>query len=70
MCVHPIEIAGNIRVNKIGSVIVATVVLILYYISSVSVKTWSGFMYTLPLQNFNLLYAMLGSVGVVVLWVF
>lgn len=69
MCAHPIEVAGNIRAKKAGSVIVATVVLMLYYLSSVSVKTWSGFMYTLPAQNFNLLYALLGSVGIVILWV-
>ena len=69
MCVHPIEVAGNIRTKQSGSVIVATVILALYYLSSVSVKTWSGFMYTLPAQDFNLLYTLLGSVGIVILWV-
>ncbi len=69
MCIHPIEIANNIRYKKTGSVLVASIVLGLFYLTSVSAKTWSGFMYTLPTQNFNLLYALLGSVGVVILWV-
>ena len=69
MSVHPIEVASNIRYNKTGSTLIATIILMLFYLSSVSVETWSGFMYTLPTQNFNFLYALLGTVGVILLWV-
>lgn len=69
MSVHPFEVSQKIRYKEAGSAVIATCVIILFYLSSVAAKLWSGFMYTLPVINFNLFYALLGSVGIVLLWV-
>lgn len=69
MSAHPFEVAQLIRYREAGSVALATVIIVLYYITSVASKLWSGFMYTLPVSDFNLFYALLGSVGIILLWV-
>lgn len=66
---HPIDLAAEIRAKRAGSVWAATVVLIVFYFSQIAVKQWAGFMYVLPSSSFNPLYALLGSVGVIVLWI-
>lgn len=69
MSVHPIEVAQDIRAGKVGSVALATVMLLIFYVSMIGKSLWSGFMYTIPKRNFNLFFALLGSLGVVLLWV-
>lgn len=66
---HPIDLAAEIRAKRAGSVLAATIVLVVFYFSQVAVKQWAGFMYVLPNSSFNPLYALLGSVGVVILWI-
>ncbi len=66
---HPIDLAAEMRAKRAGSLTAATLILIIFYFSQIAVKQWSGFMYVLPNSSFNPMYVLLGSVGVVILWV-
>ena len=53
-----------------GSVAIATVLLILYYVTAISQKLLSGFMYqNTDLTSFNSVFTLLGTVGVMLLYV-
>ena len=67
--VHPFDVSGEIRHKGGGSVIISTVILALFYIVLVSNSMWTGFMYQLPNKKFSSFYSLLGSVGVLLLWV-
>ena len=67
---HPIECFNNIKNHGMGSVAIATVLLILYYVTSISQKLLSGFMYqNTDLTSFNSVFTLLGTVGVMLLYV-
>ena len=52
-----------------GSVKIATVVMILFYVASVLNVTSSGFLYTKTLlRNYNSLYTIAGTIGLILLW--
>ena len=65
---HPFEVYGEIKYKNQGSVVVAWIILGLFYVSLVSNNLWLGFMYQLPNPKFDAIYTLLGSVGVVLLW--
>ncbi len=66
---HPFDGFANVKEKGYGSVIVATVLCALLYVSSVVKEVSSGFAYsTYTPQNFNSLYVLVKSVGVIVLW--
>jgi len=66
---HPFDGFSNVKDKGQGSVIIATVLCVLLYISSVVKEVYSGFAYsTYSPQTFNSLYILVKSVGVIVLW--
>lgn len=66
---HPLDNMQNVKYKGQGSFLIATVILILFYISSVVVKLRVNFMFsTVSLSNFNSLLLLLGTVGVVAIW--
>lgn len=66
---HPLESMQNVKYKKLGSPIAATVILAVFYISTVSVNLNAGFMFsTGSLSNFNSVLLLLGTVGAVALW--
>ena len=67
---HPIECFGNIKTRQAGSVTVSTILLVLFYIGTVGEKLLGGFMYeNTDLTEFNSIYTLLGSVGLMILYV-
>lgn len=67
---HPIECFNNIKNYNKGSVLIATVILILFYVSAISQKLFSSFMYNrVDLSDFNSIFTLLGTVGLVLLYV-
>ncbi len=67
---HPFEGFTKIRYEGEGSVVLATVVLALFYISSFIQKMYGGFMYQIfDKTSFNSFIVLLGTVGLVLLWV-
>lgn len=67
MCLHPIDFSSKIHSGKSGSLVIATIILVVLYISKIAIQTWSGFMYAVLGTDFNALYTLIGSVGVVLL---
>ena len=66
----PIESLNNIKNYGKGSVLIATVILVLFYIASISQKLFISFMYNrVDLSQFNSLYTLLGTVGLLLLYV-
>lgn len=69
MIMHPLESLKNIKYKDYGSPIIATVLLVLFYISSIVAKLNGGFMFSVTnLSTFNAILTLLGSVGIVLLW--
>lgn len=67
---HPFECFGNIRLKNNGSVLIATVLLILFYLTSIAQKLLPSFMYkNVELTQFNSLYTFLGTIGIMLLYV-
>ncbi len=68
--VHPFQSFTRIRYEGQGSVMLATIVLIAFYISSFVSQVYGGFMYQIfDKTTFNSLIVLLGTVGLVLLWV-
>lgn len=66
---HPLQSLQDIKYKNMGSFIGSTVVLMIYYISSVLTKLEGGFMFaSQDLSNFNAILVLLGSVGIVIVW--
>lgn len=66
---HPFESFKNIKYKNLGSPLIATIMLALFYVTSVMAKTMSGFAYgVVDLSSFNSILLLLGSVGIVLLW--
>ena len=67
---HPIESFKAVQEKNEGSVIIATVFLLLFFIGSTCRQIYAGFMYVIPERDtYNVIYTLLGTVGVVLLWV-
>lgn len=69
-CVHPFESFREIKYSGKGSIGIAFVLLGLFYVAGVLKDFYSGFAHSdFSSENYNSLLSLLGSVGVVVLWV-
>ncbi len=67
---HPFENMQAVKYKKMGSLIIATALLVLYYISGVLEDFYTGFVHSnFSVENYNSILTLLGSVGVVILWV-
>ncbi len=66
--VHPFESFQSVKFKQMGSAKIAWVILLLYYVVSVAVDIWGGFMYVIPSAAYNAFYTLLGTVGIVLLW--
>lgn len=67
---HPFRAFDEVKNYGRGSVIIATVLLLLFFVGSVLKETASGFMFLeqSPVE-YNILYSLAKSVGLVILWV-
>lgn len=67
---HPAESFNQIKEKKVGSVLIGIIVLVLFYITSVMRVTNGGFAYTIfDPTEFNSLFILLQTVGLVLLFV-
>ena len=67
---HPFQSFNRIRYEGEGSVLLATVVLIVFYIATFISRVYGGFMYQIfDKTTFNSFIVLLGTVGLVLLWV-
>ncbi|MEG1887642.1 MAG: Yip1 family protein, partial [Oscillospiraceae bacterium] len=67
---RPVETFNCVKYKGGGSVALATACLALFYLATVSVKLLGGFMFNLvDVSSFNAIYTLLGTVGVVLLYV-
>lgn len=68
--VHPFTVFGKVKEKGNGSVVVGTVVIAVFYITSILKSIESGFIYNYyDSSTFNSLFVLLKTVGVFVLWV-
>lgn len=68
--IHPFNNFSEIKYSNKGSVIIAAVLLVLYYIAVVLYDLYRGFAFSdFNVDDYNSLLTLLGSVGVVVLWI-
>lgn len=66
---HPFKVFDDIKYKNQGSMIIAGVLLVLFYVSNVLRETASGFLYTkTEIRSYNTLYTLLSTVGLVLLW--
>lgn len=66
---HPFDTYNEIKYKNKGSVFLAVIVLIIYFISEVVVVTKGGFMYTyFDPSSFNAFFVLIRTMGIVVLW--
>ena len=67
--IHPFGAFDDVKYKKRGSVIIALVILVLYYFASVLKETASGFMATnTDIHKYNTLFTLAETVGLVLLW--
>lgn len=67
---HPLESLRLIREKEMASPLAATVLLLVFYIAGVVCNLNSGFMYGIVNKDsYNSLFILIGSVGVVLIWV-
>ena len=66
---HPFESFRKVRENHCGSVLLATVILVVFYILSAISDTASGFAVNyFDASNYNSFYVLLRTVGLILLW--
>lgn len=69
-CIHPFQAFQSLKYQKNTSILLATVFIVVFYLAKVSEDLYGGFMYVITdATSYNALYTLLGSVGVVLLWV-
>ena len=67
---HPIQAFNTLKYQKTGSVGLAILFVVLFYLTSVSEDLYGGFMYVITdTANYNSLFTLIGSVGILLLWV-
>ena len=67
--IHPFNSFNDIKYKSKGSIIIALVILFLYYFAKVLEATASGFLFTrINTATYNTVYTLLETAGVVVLW--
>lgn len=67
---HPFQAFQSIKVQKAGSVWLASLFVLIFYLARVSQDLYGGFMYVIvDKANYNSLFTLFGSVGVLMLWV-
>ncbi len=67
---HPFQIFNKIRYEGEGSMLLASIILVFFYIGNFIESVYSGFMYHIfDKTTFNSLIVLLGSVGLILLWV-
>lgn len=67
---HPLESLRLIREKEMASPLAATVLLLVFYVAGVVCNLNSGFMYGIVNKDsYNSLFILIGSVGVVLIWV-
>ena len=66
---HPFDTFQEIKFKKLGSIKLVVILLILFYIASVLNVTATGFLFkTTLLKNYNALFTLASTIGLVVLW--
>lgn len=66
---HPVEAFRLVKEKNEGSLVVSTVLLVLFYIITVLNDTAGGFAFTVfDSENYNAIYVLLSTVGLVLLW--
>ncbi|MBE6727864.1 MAG: hypothetical protein E7562_04360 [Ruminococcaceae bacterium] len=66
---HPVEAFRLVKEKGEGSLIISTVLLILFYVITVLNDTAGGFAFTIfDSENYNAVYVFLSTVGLVLLW--
>lgn len=67
---HPFDAFGTLKEKKMGSVVIATVLLALFYIISAISDIASGFAYnSFDASTYNSFFVLLRTIGLVALWV-
>ncbi|MBE6727439.1 MAG: hypothetical protein E7562_02190 [Ruminococcaceae bacterium] len=67
--VHPFKAFEEIKVKKYGSLVIACVVIALFYVAKVLETTASGFLFTtVTSREYNTLFTLAQTIGLVVLW--
>ena len=67
---HPFESFNSLKFQKTGSVWIALIFIVLFYLATVSRDLYGGFMYVLTdTSTYNAIYTLIGSVGILLLWV-
>lgn len=66
---HPFESMNAVKYSNGGSIALASIILVLFYIFKVCSVTHGGFLHTrFDSQTYNSIFTLLGSIGVVLLW--
>ena len=65
--IHPFNAFYDVKHRKAGSITLAIILTLLYFVVHTLQNTCVGFMYSSPTE-FNALYAFFGSVGLILLW--
>lgn len=67
---HPFQAFQALKYQKFASTRLGILFLVIFYLASVSEDLYGGFMYVITdVSNYNALYTLIGSVGLVLLWV-
>lgn len=66
---HPVNSFTAVQEKGEGSVLIAAIFLLLFFVGRVCTDIYAGFMYVIPERDtYNVVYTFLGSVGLVLLW--
>ena len=66
---HPVEAFRLVKEKDEGSVIISTVLLVLFYVITVLNDTSGGFAFTVfDSENYNAIYVLFSTIGLVLLW--
>lgn len=66
---HPFRAFNNIKYKQQGSLLIGSILLVLFYLTSTLKFTASGFLFTRQTaENYNTLYTLVQTVGLVLLW--
>ncbi|MBQ1279425.1 MAG: YIP1 family protein [Clostridia bacterium] len=67
---HPKDCFVRIKEKNLGSTVIATALLIIFFLTRTASDIYTGFMYVVPdNENYNVVYTFLGTIVLVLLWV-